>query len=138
MEELIQIKDVFLEAVWQMRKDVMYPSFTIEQVKLKDDEEGLHLGLYNNSELISVISVFVRNDVMQFRKFATKEQYQNKGYGTLLLQHIMTMAVQEHCNVIWCNARTSAKKFYEKFGMCITGETWLQDGHEFIKMEKQL
>ncbi|WP_232372995.1 GNAT family N-acetyltransferase [Pinibacter aurantiacus] len=136
MEKLI--KDAPLEDVLEMRREVMYPAFSIEQVRLKDDEEGDHLGLYVNGELIAVISVFVRNNIMQFRKFATKELYQGKGYGKQLLDYVMKLAKDRHCTSIWCNARVSAKKLYEKFGMQVTGNTWLQDGHEFIKMEKQL
>lgn len=134
----VLIKDAPLKDVLEMRREVMYPAFSIEQVKLKDDEEGTHLGLYVDDKLIAVISVFVRNNIMQFRKFATKETYQGRGYGTVLLEHVMKLAKEHNCVSIWCNARSSARKFYEKFGMHITGETWLQDGHEFIKMEKQL
>jgi len=136
MEKLI--KDAPLEDVLEMRREVMYPAFSIEQVRLKDDEEGNHFGLYVDGELIAVISVFVRNNIMQFRKFATKEAYQGKGFGTQLLEYVMKLAKEQRCITIWCNARVSAKKFYEKFGMHVTGGTWLQDGHEFIKMEKQL
>ncbi|MDI3319186.1 GNAT family N-acetyltransferase [Pinibacter soli] len=132
------IKDAPLEDVLEMRREVMYPAFSIEQVRLKDDEEGNHIGLYVDGKLIAVISVFVRIDIMQFRKFATKESCQGKGYGTHLLEYVMKLAKDRHCISIWCNARVSAKKFYEKFGMQVTGDTWLQDGHEFIKMEKQL
>jgi len=132
------IKDAPLEDVLEMRREVMYPAFTIEQVRLKDDEEGNHLGVYVGEKLIVVISVFVRNGIMQFRKFATRQEYQGKGYGTILLEYVMKLANDQHCVSIWCNARVSAKKFYEKFGMQVTGDTWLQDGHEFIKMEKQL
>ena len=132
------IKNAPLKDVLEMRREVMYPAFAIEQVKLKDDEDGTHLGLYLDEKLIAVISVFVRNDVMQFRKFATKEAYQNKGYGTVLLEYVMKVATEKHCVSIWCNARVGAKRFYEKFGMSAIGDTWLQDGHEFIKMEKQL
>jgi phosphoribosylformimino-5-aminoimidazole carboxamide ribotide isomerase len=132
------IKDAPLEDVLEMRREVMYPSFTIDQVKLSDDDEGEHLGLYINEGLIAVISVFVRNNIMQFRKFATKETHQGKGYGTLLLEHVMRLAKDQHCVSVWCNARVSASGFYEKFGMHVTGNTWFKDGHEFIKMEKQL
>ncbi|MDH7461243.1 GNAT family N-acetyltransferase [Chitinophagaceae bacterium 26-R-25] len=136
MEKLI--KDAPLEDVLEMRREVMYPAFSIGQVRLKDDEEGNHQGLYVDDNLIAVISVFVRNNIMQFRKFATKEAFQGKGYGTELLEYVMKLAKDRHCNSIWCNARVNAKKFYEKFGMQVTGDTWVQDGYEFIKMVKQL
>lgn len=121
-----------------MRREVMYPELSIDEVKLGDDESGNHLGLYDGDELVSVVSVFVKQNELQFRKFATHTDRQNKGYGTALLQHVMGVAEQMQCVRIWCNARTSATKFYEKFGMHATGDTWLAKGYEFIKMEKQL
>lgn len=134
----MQIKEAPIEAVWQMRQTIMYPSFALEQVKLPGDSEGLHLGLYEAGELVSVISVFTETGSMQFRKFATQKGYQGKGYGTRLLQHVLELAVRNGCTAIWCNARTSALPFYEKFGLQAVGETWMQHGHMFIKMEKQL
>jgi phosphoribosylformimino-5-aminoimidazole carboxamide ribotide isomerase len=132
------ITAVPLKDVWEMRREVMYPQLSIDEVKLADDESGNHLGLFDGEDLVSVVSVFVKNDELQFRKFATRSARQNKGYGMTLLKHVMEVADQRQCRKVWCNARTSATKFYEKFGMNATGDTWLAKGHEFIKMEKQL
>ena len=132
------IAAVPLVDVWKMRREVMYPELSIDEVKLADDESGNHLGLYDGDDLVSVVSVFVKNDELQFRKFATRTAKQNKGYGTALLKQVMEVAEKMQCLKIWCNARISATKFYEKFGMQATGDTWLAKGHEFIKMEKQL
>ncbi|RFM28995.1 GNAT family N-acetyltransferase [Deminuibacter soli] len=132
------IQEVPLADVWRMRKEVMYPAFTIDQVKLEDDEQGLHLGLYEAGTLISVVSLFQKDGALQFRKFATVTAFQGKGYGSALLQHIMQLAMQQQNTAIWCNARTTAVGLYKKFGMYETGATWHQHGHEFIKMEKQL
>ncbi|MFL9484529.1 GNAT family N-acetyltransferase [Chitinophagaceae bacterium LWZ2-11] len=133
-----QIKNAPIEAVWQMRRDVMYPAETIDFVKLKDDSEGEHLGLYIADELVSIISIFIKGDDLQFRKFAVKVEMQGKGYGTKLLQHIMQIAVDKKCRTIWCNARTSALGLYKKFGMEQSGEIWQQYGIDFVKMVKQL
>ncbi|MEX6687350.1 GNAT family N-acetyltransferase [Danxiaibacter flavus] len=132
------IAAVPLKDVWELRREVMYPELSIDGVKLPDDESGNHLGLYDGDDLVSVVSVFVTNNELQFRKFATRAAMQNKGYGTTLLKYVMDVADQMQCIKVWCNARTSATKFYEKFGMKATGDTWLAKGHELIKMEKQL
>jgi phosphoribosylformimino-5-aminoimidazole carboxamide ribotide isomerase len=134
----MMISSASLEEVWKMRKEVMYPEHTIDQVKLPDDERGDHFGLYEENKLISVVSVFIKNEELQFRKFATRAKYQHKGYGTALLQHVMQIAHRARCKKVWCNSRTSANSFYEKFGMKAVGDTWQAEGHEFIKMEKQL
>lgn len=134
----MEMKEVPLDIIWQMRKEVMYPDFTIEQVKLPDDKEGLHLGVYEDEVPVSVVSVFVKNNQLQFRKFATLTACQGKGYGSRLLAYVMQLAQQQQCSAIWCNARVNAMAFYEKSGMEPVGERWWQHGYEFVKMEKQL
>jgi phosphoribosylformimino-5-aminoimidazole carboxamide ribotide isomerase len=132
------IQPVSLNEVWAMRQAVMYPQESISFVQLEDDEKGLHWGLYDSGELVSVISVFDRNGSVQFRKFATRTNWQGKGYGTSLLQHVMDWAHQQGKNNIWCNARLTATGIYKKFGMQAVGKTWQRYGLDFIKMEKQL
>ncbi len=134
----ITIQLVPIEDVLAMRRAVMYPDETIDFVKLENDADGLHWGLYVTNQLVSVISVFENADVVQFRKFATAETMQGKGYGTQLLKYIMNWAVDNKKKNIWCNARLSATSIYQKFGMQPTGKSWEKYGIEFIKMEKQL
>jgi phosphoribosylformimino-5-aminoimidazole carboxamide ribotide isomerase len=139
VREGIRIKAAPLEIVWRLRKEVMYPEYSIEMVKLADDEKGIHLGVYldGDQEPVSVISFFVEQDHCQFRKFATRNAFQGKGYGTLLLGHVMKLAEARQHKVIWCNARITALGLYEKMGMQAVGATWEKFGHTFIKMEKK-
>jgi phosphoribosylformimino-5-aminoimidazole carboxamide ribotide isomerase len=134
----IEIRDVPLEVVWKMRQAIMYPQETIDFVKLEDDESGMHWGLYESGKLISVISLFEKDRELQFRKFATIENMQGKGYGTTLLQRVMDWAIENKMQSIWCNARTTATSLYEKFGLKQSGPGWKKYGIDFIKMEKQL
>ena len=132
------IKEVPIEEIWHIRQQVMYPKETLEFVRLEDDAIGTHLGLYQDDRLLSVISLFERDGVIQFRKFATITNEQGKGYGTRLLQYVMDWAIKNEKKIIWCNARLSATSLYEKFGMRQTGNSWEKYGIEFIKMQKQL
>jgi len=134
----ITIKEVLLPDVWAMRHEVMYPAETPDFVKLDADASGLHWGLYKEGVLVSVISVFVEDGSLQFRKFATLTAQQGKGYGSALLQYVMDWAAQHSIKSIWCNARTTATGMYRRFGMHAAGEPWNKYGLEFIKMEKQL
>lgn len=114
----------------------MYPQLSLEEVRLADDEAGEHLGLYKEQLLVTVISLFERQGQVQFRKFATLPQFQRKGYGTTLLQHVFHLAQEKNASSIWCNARLTAVELYRRFGMRPLGSTWLQHGHQFIKMQK--
>jgi phosphoribosylformimino-5-aminoimidazole carboxamide ribotide isomerase len=135
---MTSIKPVPLDEIWHMRQLVMYPGESLDFVKLDDDDTGVHAGLYENKTLISVISVFDRNEDAQFRKFATLPSEQGKGYGTMLLQYVFDMALQNRKQSIWCNARLSATGIYYKFGMMPAGDTWSKYGIDFVKMEKRL
>lgn len=132
----MQIKEAPIELVLKMRQEVMYPWLPIEELALEDDTAGKHLGLYLGEELISVISVFVQNDEMRFRKFATRVDMQRRGYGTILLRHVMEMAEKLQCRKIWCLSRVNVTSFYRKYGMQTVGDTQYKKGIAFIKMEK--
>jgi phosphoribosylformimino-5-aminoimidazole carboxamide ribotide isomerase len=132
------VQPVPLNEVWAMRQAVMYPQESISFVQLEDDDAGLHWGLYEEGELVSVISLFDRDNAIQFRKFATRTDRQGRGFGTALLKHVMEWAYNKGKKSIWCNARLTATAIYKKFGMQAVGKTWQKWGLDFIKMEKQL
>jgi GNAT superfamily N-acetyltransferase len=134
----MDIRNVDLDTVWQMRHEVMYPNEAFSYVQLPDDETGRHLGLYIENKPVSVVSLFDQGTAVQFRKFATLDSEQGKGYGSRLLDHIIKRAQIEGKERIWCNARVAAAGFYERFGMYTTGDGWWTKDIEFIKMEKQL
>lgn len=132
------IDKVPLDLVWQIRQRVMYPDASLAAVQLPEDEDGQHLGIWINEKPVSIVSLFRDGDRFQFRKFATETDQQGKGYGSLLLQHIVQLVTEQHAAVLWCNARVPATAFYARFGFSMTGEPWQKNGIDFIKMEKLL
>ncbi len=130
------IKPITAKQTWPIRQAVMYPKFTIEQVKLGDDASGRHFGLFVADELTVVVSLFVKDEALQFRKLATLTAQQGKGYGKQMMQFILDLASAESLKIVWCNARLSAAPFYRAFGFEILGESWQQDGHVFAVMQK--
>ena len=134
----LRIKETELRKVWKLRYEVMYPEKDIEYVKLEEDEKGIHLGLYADDKLMSVISLFTENDSIQFRKFATLAAEQGKGYGTMLLNEVIDYAERNNIKKIWCNSRIEKTEFYEKFGFKKTNKKYEQDGRRFIIVEKIL
>ncbi|GAA4320459.1 hypothetical protein GCM10023184_05640 [Flaviaesturariibacter amylovorans] len=116
----------------------MYPDLDFERIKLPDDASGRHLGLFEGDVLVSVISLFRRGDALQFRKFATLQPYQGKGYGSRLLAHVLEEAQTGGVRRVWCNARRNASGFYARFGFRETAETFFKDGYEFVVMERLL
>lgn len=115
----------------------MWPDKPISYIVLNNDNKGLHFGLFKNLTIISVVSLFINDNCAQFRKFATKTSEQGKGYGSILLNHIMTIVSnQKNINTLWCNARIDKTSFYERFGMTKTNKTFVKDGINYIVMKK--
>jgi len=134
----MEIRLVELKEVWALRKQVMYPTEPPETVQLEDDAQGFHFGIYKAGSLVSVISAFQRGDEMQFRKLATRKDWQGKGLATALLKQVEGLALQKKARRLWCNARVSATGLYKKMGMHSTGQPWQNKGLDFIIMEKHL
>ena len=124
------------EETWPIRHKVMWPDHPIDFVKLPNDSDGRHFGLYLDSDLVSVISLFTENNEVQFRKFATLQEYQGKGFGTQLLTEIMRIVTQEKVSKIWCNARITKTDFYGKFGMTLTQTRFTKADVDYVIMER--
>lgn len=131
----------------------------MSHVLIPDDESGYHYGAFlsSNSDVpIAVISVFkepfpvdlpseVTSKVdsvpisARFRKFACDPQYQGRGVGTAVLNHVFAVASSElGCNSIWCDARLSSAGWYERRGMVIVGDTFFKSGVEYVRMLKSV
>lgn len=138
LSEIIQIKQISAEDTWPLRHRVMYSNEPFEFVKLPDDTQGIHFGLFENNRLVTIVSLFVKNNELQFRKLATETSRQGNGYGSMMMQHIFDYAEKIFATKIWCNARVNKAKFYKKFGFVETGFTYVSTGIKFVVMEKAL
>ncbi|KQL41390.1 GNAT family acetyltransferase [Bacillus sp. FJAT-25509] len=132
------IRQVNKEDVWELRHKVMWPDQPFDYIKLKDDDLGEHYGLFKGFTLISVISIFIINGECQFRKFATLQQEQGKGYGSTLLDYVINEVQNYNVRKIWCNARKNKVNFYKKFGLEETNTSFIKDGKDYVIMENYL
>ena len=134
----MEIRKILAEETWNLRQKVMWPTKSIEYVKLKDDEQGIHYGGFIENRLIAVVSLFYQDKHVQFRKFATCIEQQKQGYGTKLLQYIIAEAKDMGVERIWCHARTDKVNFYQRFGLKAIGESFERDGKKYVLMSKSL
>ncbi|OCT13397.1 GNAT family acetyltransferase [Paenibacillus pectinilyticus] len=132
----MEIKIIPKEATWQLRHQVMWPEKDLAYVKLVDDDAGIHYGLFERDQLVSVVSLFIEGKEAQFRKFATLETHQNKGLGTQLLTFMLDAASQAGVERIYCNARSSKALFYAKFGFQETTTRFTKGGKDYLIMER--
>ncbi len=133
-----QIIEITPEQTLHIRHKVMWPDKPIDYVRIAEDDQGTHYGLFLDDKMISVISLFISNQEAQFRKFATLHEYQGQGFGTILLQEIMDIVAQKKLHKVWCNARIEKSTYYAKFGMIATEKQFIKGGIEYVIMEKIL
>jgi len=132
------IKQITAEQTYDLRHRVMHPNFPMEYIKLTKDQEGIHFGLFVDEKCITVVSIFLEDNKLQYRKLATEESEQGKGYGSQMLRHVMTYAKKQKATTVWCNARVNKTDFYFKFGMVKTNKTYFKGGFDYVIMEKIL
>ncbi|MEE9408653.1 MAG: GNAT family N-acetyltransferase [Polaribacter sp.] len=135
---ILEIKQITSSETLPIRHKVMWPNEPIEYVKLPNDENARHFGLFVNGEASSIISLFIENSEAQFRKFATLIEFQRLGYGAILLKSIIDLIQKEGTRRLWCNARVEKSKFYERFNLKSTDEKFIKGGIEYVIMEKKI
>ncbi len=116
----------------------MYPEKPYDFVKLENDFDGIHFGIYVDYELTGVVSLFTEGTVGQFRKFAVLPEAQHQGLGSQLLMYLIDFCKVQKLTKLWCNARVNAKEFYTKFGFHETDQTYTASGFDFVKMELEI
>jgi ribosomal protein S18 acetylase RimI-like enzyme len=131
----MKIKEIEASETWPLRHKVMWPNKPLDFVVLPNDEAGLHFGLFEKEMLVSVISLFIESQDGQFRKFATDNYYQGKGFGTKLLNHLISEAKKRNIKNLRCNARMTAIEFYQRFGMKVASDIIRKNGKDYVLME---
>lgn len=133
--DVVEIKEIKASETWPLRHKVMWPSKPLDFIVLPNDEVGIHYGLYVKDILVSVISLFVNGKEGQFRKFATDDYFQGRGYGSKLLSHVIGEAKKRNLRLLKCNARITALEFYGRFGMKVSSDIVIKNGKEYVMME---
>lgn len=157
-DTVLRITPIDVDATLELRQSVLWPSLSIADVLLAEDNSGLHFGAFvpQHDKPVAVISLFdellpeqhiVRcgNDcpsqtkAARFRKFACDLMHQNQGIGTQLLQHAAEAARSTlGASTIWCDARTSTSAWYKKRGMIEFGDPFYKGDVMYIRMKMAL
>jgi predicted GNAT family N-acyltransferase len=89
-----------------------------------NEKETVHLGAFEKEKLIGIVSLYRQSMPgsddgceWRFRNMAVIEELRGKGIGKMLMEKCIKEAIRKGASVLWCNARVSAEKFYEKMGM---------------------
>ncbi|MEI3797773.1 MULTISPECIES: 1-(5-phosphoribosyl)-5-[(5-phosphoribosylamino)methylideneamino]imidazole-4-carboxamide isomerase [unclassified Chitinophaga] len=134
----MNIRKISADDTLQLRRDVLYPNESLDAVKVDHDADGLHFGVFDQGQLVTVVSLFLGRDSAQFRKLATAPAAQGKGFGKAILAHLVDICKKEKIKLLWCNARDTAVTFYDRLGYTTKGDYFIKGGITFVRMELPL
>lgn len=134
----MQIEEIEYQEVLKLRQEVMYPDKDLDFVKLENDAKGLHLGIFDEGNLASIVSLFIEGRDIQFRKLATRPEFQRKGYASKLIKYVLDYANEMEFNKVWANSRANIYSFYEELGFQKTANTFTKNGHDYVVIEYKI
>ena len=134
----MNIRPISADETLPLRRDVLYPDWSLSAVKMDHDKDGLHFGVFDQGQLVTVVSLFLGRDSTQFRKLATTPAAQGRGFGKAILAHLAGICKKEKIKLLWCNARDTAVSFYDRLGYTPKGDYFIKDGISFLRMELPL
>ena len=145
---MIDVRAITPEQTYALRHSVLWPDKPLNYVKIDEDKDGYHYGAFSDDDLVAVISLFVSKESIstgqrqpvqaRFRKFATQPDWQRKGVGTILLDHVIAQARALGASVLWCDARLDAADFYRRFGMEPVSEVFYKGPIPYAKFSLTL
>lgn len=131
------IKKISAAETRNLRQLILRPHQKAEELNYPGDEdlETVHFGLYYNNKLSGIASVYrdplpgsSDMDSWRLRGMATAEETRGFGFGKALMYESLNYAKSKTGKLFWCNARTTAEKFYEKFLMKRMGDIFYPEG----------
>jgi GNAT superfamily N-acetyltransferase len=97
-----------------------------------DEAPAHHVGVYDGPHLVATGNVRREPAAWapgepgwRFRGMATDPQRRGEGAGVLVLDALVAHVAEHGGGVLWCNARTPARTFYERAGLVVRGEEWV-------------
>lgn len=127
----MDIREITAEQTRPIRREVLKPGLPEAEVHLPGDENPLafHLGAFEEQHLIGTATFLPEacpfrgsERDWRLRGMATLERVRNAGVGGRLLQAGIERARQLSGRLLWCNGRTSARRFYERHGFTAVGD----------------
>ena len=144
----MEIRPITAEQARTVRHPILRAGFPPHTAMFPEDDNPrtAHLGAFDGNRLIAVATFFpeacpARPGVSAYRLrgMATLHPWQGRGGGRALVLAGQSLAEQAGARTLWCNARTTARGFYEKLGFEVEGgEFELPDSGRHYVMIKDL
>lgn len=130
---MYEIKEINADDTRNLRQLTLRQHQAVETLIYPGDDadDTIHYGAFIGSELVGIASLYKAKlkdldepESWRLRGMATVEKVRGMGIGKALMSLCVEHAKKNNGKLFWCNARTTAEKFYEKFGMKRTGDVF--------------
>ena len=126
-----EIRPIPTEETYPLRLKILRPGRPLAAAQFAEDERATHFGYFVDDNLIGIATIFSQplqgetQSAFQLRGMAVEEGYQGRGYGEQLVRACCDFAHSQGAQIIWCNARVEASRFYLKQGFVLRGEPFI-------------
>ena len=130
----LTIREIDWQDTLSVRHQVLWPDKPVSFSRVDGDETATHYGAFTDGMLVCVASIYLSEDSARLRKFATLPDYQGRGIGSKVLAKAIEQLKQQNIKRFWCDARTTATAFYQKFGLSVEGREFVKSGVSYFRM----
>lgn len=118
------VKQISIAETRPLRHAVLRPHETLEALAHHEPAQAYAVGAFEGERLLAV--GFVGRDaepgVWRVRAMATAPDARGRGAGSAVLEALLAHAFGHGAIAVWCNARTPARRLYERAGFQVTSE----------------
>jgi len=137
---MLRVVAILPERAYVLRQEVLRPHQSVEEMGCMDSGEpgGLVVGaLSETGEVVAtgavapgtppddVAALAGAGPYWRLRGMATRPDARSKGIGTAVLGALIDHARTHGARVMWCNAREPARALYERAGLQVIGDAWV-------------
>ncbi|MGI8677186.1 MAG: GNAT family N-acetyltransferase [Jatrophihabitans sp.] len=98
-----------------------------------DAGDAIHLAAFDGPVVVGAAALLARpfplrpavHNALQLRGMAVDPAHQGTGVGALVLARALDVARSRGDELLWCNARSTARGFYQRLGLGVEGEEFL-------------
>jgi GNAT superfamily N-acetyltransferase len=130
----MKIRTITVDQARILRRTLLRPNLPPEASVFPGDDKptSLYLGAFEDDELVGIATLIqdacpvdgCAND-WRLRGMATAPKVRNRGIGGMLLSRCIAHARDTGGSRVWCNGRSSARRFYERHGLRPVGQEFL-------------
>ena len=143
MTEILKVPAAVLRP---LRDKVLRENLPPGSVYAGDDSgDSCHLAAYLGGEIVAVGTIYREQlsdrpelDAWRIRGMATLPEYQGQGIGRQIANLLVEHAVAQHAHVLWCQARTSKRRFYHALGFVDLGQEYGHSEYSNVRFVKMI